>query len=528
MERRNLNNLLAVTAKQFAHRCAVLDNGRALSYQQIDLESNAVANFLRQQGIDNNARVLISMENCTEFIVIYWGVIKASCTAVLVNPHNDDDVMMDISSNASPSVIFALKHSILISSEERAKNHSVASNHYLCRFLDSPHTLHNMNDVFSCSSQPCLPMVGDQDVATIIYTSGSSGLPKGVVLTHDSMFAAIEAIAAYLPYRDDDILLCSLPLSFDYGLYQMLLIFRLGAQLVLEGNCFWPYRVLNLIENCQITVFPMLPKMIDLLVDASRDQALQFGKVKLLSFTGDKLHPHHVEKLNTLFPRAQIYAMYGLTECKRCTYIPPQYLLEKIHSVGIAIPGTELWIEDEKGNVLPPGMRGELVVKSLRNMHSYWNNSRQTDKKLKFSHKAGAICLYTGDYCSIDEDDYVYYHGRIDDLILLNNSILCLTDLERALYASLDLKEVSLLQNHTGENLYIDCFIVLQSDKNINIYTRQIQQLFFQYNLSYSLYQLDFLPRTLNGKTDKKALSQNYRKEIFMITNKCREYDVVN
>src|SRR5207245_8106011 len=190
------------------------------------------------------------------------------------------------------------------------------------------------------------------DLASLIYTSGPAGLPKGVMLTHANMVAAATSITTYLRSVPDDIILSPLPLAFDYGLYQVLMAFRVGATVVLEKQCVYPYKYIELIAKERVTGLPIVSTISAILLNLNDLEEHDFSSVRYITNTAQALPERHITRLRALMPRAHIYLMYGLTECKRVAYLPPELIDSKPASVGIPIPDTEAWIDDESGAVI--------------------------------------------------------------------------------------------------------------------------------------------------------------------------------
>ena len=187
------------------------------------------------------------------------------------------------------------------------------------------------------------------DLAMLVYTSGSTGFPKGVMMTHQNVNAAATSITTYLENTEDDIILNVLPISFDYGLYQVLMAAKVGATLVLEKSFAFAQVAFNLIRAERVTGFPIVPTIAALILQMRDLRPGEFPSLRYISNTAAALPPAHIERLQELFPTTRLYSMYGLTECKRCTYLPPSELKSRPSSVGIAIPGTEAYVVDDDG-----------------------------------------------------------------------------------------------------------------------------------------------------------------------------------
>ena len=176
----------------------------------------------------------------------------------------------------------------------------------------------------------------DIDLAMIIYTSGSTGIPKGVMMTHANIAAAAGSITSYLQNTSDDIILNVLPISFDYGLYQVLMAMKLGAALVLEKSFVFPQAIFDKLRAERVTGFPLVPTMAALILQMRDLQPGTFPDLRYITNTAAALPPAHIKRLQELFPGVRLYSMYGMTECKRCTWLPPSELSTRPGSVGIA------------------------------------------------------------------------------------------------------------------------------------------------------------------------------------------------
>jgi acyl-coenzyme A synthetase/AMP-(fatty) acid ligase len=155
--------------------------------------------------------------------------------------------------------------------------------------------------------------------------------------------------------------------------------------------------------------------------------------IRILTSTGAALAPGQIAWMRAAFPKARIFSMYGLTECKRCTYLPADDVTRKPGSVGVAIPGNEIWLVDAADRVLGPGHAGELVVAGPTVMAGYWGRPEETAQRLRPGRYDGEVVLYTGDLCRMDEDGYLYFVGRMDDIIKSRGEKVAPAEVEAAL-----------------------------------------------------------------------------------------------
>jgi len=286
----------------------------------------------------------------------------------------------------------------------------------------------------ACSPAPLPPQNTELDLACLIYTSGITGEPKGVMCDHSNVVFASGSIIEYLQNVPDDIVLNVLPLAFDYGLYQLLMTFRFGGTLVLENSFAFPATILKLIEQERVTGLPGVPTIFAMLLQMDLSP-YDLSSLRYITNTAAALPPSHILELRRKFPKVTIFSMYGLTETNRTLYLPPEWLARKPGSVGIAIPGTEVWLEDESGRRLGPGEVGELVVRGRHVMRGYWESPEATAARYRPGPVAGERLCYTGDLFSMDEDGCMYFVGRKDDIIKSRGEKVAPKEIEILLHA---------------------------------------------------------------------------------------------
>lgn len=448
-----LQGYLEQSAARLPDKVYITGGPERVTYRDADVAANRLARALIRSGVERGDRVVIVGENCVEAAIAVWGVLKASAVFVVVNPQTKEDKLRYILRDSGARALVAsgrlgpaLERAVSGAPELRAAilwgdpREPAAS----CPHLGGVPTV-TWRDALAAelpSAPPCRSI--DVDLASLIYTSGSTGEPKGVMMTHANMLAAATSITTYLGAVEDDVVLCALPLSFDYGLYQLIMAARVGARVVLERGFTFVTAVLDTMVRERVTAFPGVPTAFSLII-ALWDGRHDLSAVRYVSNTAAALPAAHIDRLRTIFPCAKIFSMYGLTECKRCTYLPPEDLDRKPGSVGIAIPNTELWIEDEEGRRCGPEQVGELVIRGATVMRGYWNKPELTAKKLVPGPIPGEVVLRTGDLCRMDADGYLYFVARMDDIIKSRGEKVAPKEVEDAIYELPGVREVAVV-----------------------------------------------------------------------------------
>jgi acyl-CoA synthetase (AMP-forming)/AMP-acid ligase II len=330
------------------------------------------------------------------------------------------------------------------------------------------------------------------------------------MLTHRNMMTACASIASYLELREDEVILNVLPLAFDYGLYQMIMAFRTGARLVLERSFAFPAQILGLVTSEKVTGFPGVPTIFATLAELKSLKDHDLSSIRYVTNTAAALPVKHILMLTELFPSARIYSMYGLTECKRCTYLPPEDLGRKPLSVGIAIPNTEMWIVDEDNGRVGPDVVGQLVIRGATVMKGYWGKPEATARKLKPGPLPGEQVLYTGDYCRMDAEGYLYFVGRGDEIIKSRGEKVAPKEVESVLVNIPGVREAAVIgvpDELLGQA--VKAFVVIEQGKAFSEkeLQRECQRRLENFMVPKHIVIVPSLPRTDTGKLSKAALS---------------------
>jgi long-chain acyl-CoA synthetase len=442
-----LHSFFETSAERQPDKTALVCEGQRYSYARIDQMADELAALMQRRGVQRGDRVAIFMDNSVETVVGILAALKAGAVFMPINPLTKQDKLAYLLNDSRASLLLA--HAALHSTFSHAlgQNRSVhtcivfgnacdmSSDERLLPYAfagDAPSDLAAHNSI-------------DQDLAAIIYTSGSTGDPKGVMLTHLNMVTATNSVSGYLGLQSDDVVLCVLPLAFDYGLYQVLMAFKLGATVVLERSFAFPVKVLEVMTRERVTVLPGVPTIFSLLMGIKTLAQHDLRALRMITNTAAALSEQHIKDLRALFPQATLFSMYGLTECKRVTYLPPEQLDIRPTSVGRGMPNEELWLVGESGQRLPNGSTGELVIRGSHVMRGYWEKPDETAKRLKPGPHPGEMVLYSGDIFRTDEEGYLYFVARKDDVIKSRGEKVSPREVENVLHGMEGVHEVAVV-----------------------------------------------------------------------------------
>jgi acyl-CoA ligase (AMP-forming) (exosortase A-associated) len=355
----------------------------------------------------------------------------------------------------------------------------------------------------------------DRDLAAILYTSGSTGAPKGVMLSHANVVAGASIVSDYLAIRESDRILAVLPFSFDAGLNQLTTAVQQGGTCVLMAFLF-AREIVAMLARERITGLAGVPSLWALLAQPSSQlHARRLPHLRYVTNTGGALPLATVARLRELLPGTAIVLMYGLTEAFRSTYLPPEELERRPTSIGKAIPNTEILVVDDRGRPCRPGEVGELVHRGPTVSLGYWGDPELTDRVLRPHPFAPAavgpaekVC-YSGDLVRMDADGFLYFIGRRDNLIKSSGFRISPTEVEAGLCRTGKVREAAVIgvpDQVLGQR--IRAFVVplegeaLDRDELLAQAARHLPR----HMVPGSVEVVPDLPRTPSGKVDYPGL----------------------
>lgn len=449
-----LNEFLEKSAEMYPDKVALICQNQRLTFGEIDNAANSLSNALVEEGIQRQDRVVVYLDNSVESVVSIFGILKARGIFVIVDPQVKSRKLEYILKDCEARVLISdtrhiMKISEAICNSPKLEKIIVTDYDKLSSINESltEKVVLSYNVILDmCSYTRAVQRGIDIDLASLIYTSGSSGNPKGVMLTHLNMVSAATSIIQYLGNTSDDIVIDTLPLAFDYGLYQVLMAFKFSGTVVLEKTFVYPQQIINQVIKEKVTGWPVVPTIIAMLIRLNDLDKYNFNHLRYITSTGQSLPPKHIKQLQQTFSGVKIYSMYGLTECKRVSYLPPEELDRRPGSVGIAMPNTEVYIVDEMGNeVTEPGINGELVVRGANVMKGYLNLPEETARALHPGLYYDEEVLYTGDLFQKDGDGFLYFQGRKDDIIKTGGHMVSPKEVENIICEKKDVIEAAVI-----------------------------------------------------------------------------------
>ena len=354
----------------------------------------------------------------------------------------------------------------------------------------------------------------DIDMAAILYTSGSTGQPKGVVLSHRNLIAGGESVSQYLRNHADDCILAALPLSFDAGFSQLTTGFTAGAHVVLV-NYLLPGDLVKLCAKHGVTGLTCVPPLwIQLAEQTWPPEATK--SMRYFANTGGRMPKATLDKLRSIFPEAEPYLMYGLTEAFRSTYLDPAEVDRRPDSIGKAIPNAEVLVVREDGSLCDPGEEGELVHRGALVAMGYWNDRERTAERFRPAPaRDPAICtaetaVFSGDLVKRDAEGFLYFVSRKDEMIKTSGYRVSPTEIEEVAYSTgmvSDAVALGVDDERLGQHIVLAASPAngrLDPDELL----AELRQRLPLYMVPKHVVVRPSLPRSPNNKFDRNALRQ--------------------
>ena len=443
-----VQDYLENSAATHPYKVALVCGDQRFTYSQLDVMANRLANTLRQDGVQRGSFVGIHLHNSLDAVVSIFAVLKAGATFVVINRNMKVEKLTSILNNCDAVALITDQRVLGQNTAAGLMEKATSLKSIVCCGWSSGSKhdrVRGYAEIQTSGSPSSLARQAiDLDLACLIYTSGTTGEPKGVMCGHSNMVFVNDAIVSYLNHRESDVVLSVLPLAFSYGLYQLLATFAVGGTLILEASFAFPTVVMERMVKERVTGFAGVPTIFSFILGMDLS-VYDLSSLRYLTSAAAALPEEHVKRLRASFPNAELVIMHGLTEVARTMYLPSDQATVRPASSGIAIPGTELWIEGEAGERLRAGEIGELVVRGRHVMRGYWKDKVLTAQRFRPGPFVGEQVCYSGDLFRMDEAGYFYFVARKDDIIKSRGEKVAPREVENAIYAIKGVQEAAVI-----------------------------------------------------------------------------------
>jgi len=520
-----LPELISFSAERNPDAPALTFAGVSLAYGELNLAIESCASGLIGLGLARGERVAIYLEKRFETVIASFGAPAAGGVFVPLNPLLKPEQVGYIMRDCNVRVLVTSPERLALLQEMLQACHDLRHVVVLDAADELP-ALAGLN-VLRWHSLLAAPATAghrviDTDVVGILYTSGSTGKPKGVVLSHRNMVAGAKSVASYLENHAADTLLAALPLSFDAGFSQLTTAFHVGARVVLL-NYLLPRDVIKAIEREKVTGLTAVPPLYIQLTQLAWPEGIT-DHLRYFANTGGRMPRETLDALRRHLPRSKPFLMYGLTEAFRSTFLPPSEVDKRPDSIGKAIPNAEILVLREDGSPCAPNEPGELVHRGALVGMGYWNDPEKTAERYKPlpvhapGREAGLvlpeIAVFSGDTVRMDEEGFLYFIGRRDEMMKTSGYRVSPTEVEEILYATKMVGECVAFgvdDDRLGQAIQVIATPPADGTLDIGALLAECKARMPAYMVPAGIeVRSGPLPRNPNGKIDRKTLSTEW------------------
>ncbi|MBI5057813.1 MAG: long-chain fatty acid--CoA ligase [Nitrospirae bacterium] len=493
-----LSALLSKRAREIPDKICLKFEKKKFTFSDTDRLVSVTSGGLRTLGLKHQDRVAILMDNCPEYIISYFAILRAGGVVVPLNTFlTPGEISYILNDSACKILIYNIR---FLSHVEKINNAIPGLKVFM--FDEIP------------VNPPVPPLVkggsdlDENEVAVFLYTSGTTGFPKGAMLSHRNLLTNAESCMKAMEVSGSDRILLFLPLfhSFSFTVCVILPIFA-GAQIILLVSVKPFSKVINSIFIDRITLFVAIPTIYNILSRKKMPFFLRFFFKFLVNIraciSGAAALP--ADTINAFEKRFSIPLIegYGLTEASPVVAVNPLRGVRKPSSVGLPVPGVEVAVVGEDGKNLPAGETGELIVRGANVMRGYYNKEKETEEVLKSG------WLYTGDMAKIDSDGYIYIVDRKKDLIIIDGMNMYPREVEEHLIQHPSVEECAMVGIPDGRGSEIPVLFIKNKDNTVineSDIRGYLKGRFARYKIPKRIIFIEEFPKTATGKIKKTEL----------------------
>lgn len=518
-----LHQLLSEAGAAGPDAVAVIDRDRSITYQELDQRASQLASLLVEMGLQRGDRVALLLEKSLESIIGIYGVLRAGGVYVPLDPAAPEARLSYIAANCGirylltgtekarlwPKLLAAgapVEAVVVLNGPGKPVGSVVGA-----RVIDS-------TSLEAQATSPSDPGTIDLDLAYILYTSGSTGDPKGVMLSHLNAMTFVQWGVAQFSVGPQDRLSNHAPLHFDLSIFDIFVAAAAGATLVLVPSqiSVFPVEVVRFIEHQGITIWYSVPSILTMMTLRGGMKGGEFPRLRELLFAGEVFATKHLRQLMALLPHVAFHNLYGPTETNVCTYyrVPllPEHQTETI-PIGKAIADVEVFAVTDDGRRAELGEVGELYVRGTTVMNGYWGDRERTDRVLVPNPLGGELrdlAYRTGDLVQQNGDQEYRFLGRRDAQIKSRGYRIELGDIEATLYANPSVVECAVVAvpDEFISNR-IKAYLTVRGSVQENDLVRFCSERIPRYMIPEIFEFRDALPKTSTGKIDRHVLSRH-------------------
>lgn len=485
-------------------RAAIRFPHSVLSYGELSANVGCLAAYLLNIGARNGDRVLLISDNSLFWVIAYLGIISAGlvCVPIAANSQPRD---LDYILDSTEARIICAQDSIAIAQGARFAERHLVTDKDVKAIAGVLSQESRLTICGTALSHQHYSAVDANDLAALVFTSGSTGQPRGVMVSHANIIANTDSIISYLSLTERDRIMAVLPFHYCYGASLLHTHLRVGGEVVADNRFMYPEVILQRMIETRCTGFAGVPSHFQILLRNSSLREKQFPDLRCVQQAGGFLAPTFIRGLKEALPNTQIFIMYGQTEATaRLSYLPPHSIETKLGSIGRGMPGVKLRVLNEQGREVGTGEVGEVVAEGANITSGYWKNPHESDAIFRDG------CLYTGDLATVDEDGYIYIVDRARDFLKIRGERVSCRQIEEVLLEFDELVEAAVIgisDEVLGEA--VKAFVVPRfrdSGELVNRLQSFYKSRLASHHLPKKLVVVPALPKNSAGKVMKTAL----------------------
>jgi long-chain acyl-CoA synthetase len=506
----NLSSQLSLSAKTYRDKPAFIFEGKETSYGELDVLINKFADGLQQLGVKKGDHLALVLGNSPYFVIALYGAMRAGATVIPVNPIYTPDEIGYILNNGDVKTIVTLD--LLLPLVEKMNPALPEVEHIIsCETPESNVDASSLsisaklksftNLIASSVSEPAPIELDEEDVAVILYTSGTTGKPKGAMLTHKNLYSNAKDVGSYLKMNNTDKVVATLPMFHVFCLTVSLNAPLISGATLLIVPRFSPAEIFKLVKTYEATVFAGVPTMYNFLLQHEAGNVEDLESLRLCISGGASMPVALLKGFEQKF-QVVVSEGYGLSEASPVTCFNPLDRPRKAGSIGTNILNVENKVVNELGEEVPSGQVGELIVKGPNVMKGYYKMPEET------AHTIRDGWLYTGDLATKDEEGYFTIVDRKKDMVIVGGYNVYPREVEEVLYNHQGVVEVAVVgvpDRNQGEA--VKCFVVLKdqslTEEGLKEYCREHLA---KYKVPSTIEFLEELPKNTTGKILRRAL----------------------
>ena len=504
-----IHEFLENSCQKYPYKVGLLHADHTFTYAQVNALSNRISHLLLAAGLQKADRVLVIMENSFENVAVYYGILKAGGVCVEIHEHSTQaEISYYIqNSGAKICILSAL-------SSERLEGLDIPITISLrTRSADPSRTFISFSELDSMPEGSLDLTINENDLAAIVYTSGSTGNPKGVMLSHRNLCTNTASIVSYLNLKDTDRIMAVLPFYYVYGKTLLNTHFLVGGSVVINNRFAFPNAVVKEMVEKEVTGFAGVPSTFAILMNRSIFPKTTIRTLRYVTQAGGAMAPTLTKRLIEHLNSIELYIMYGATEASaRLTFLPPNRLIsDKLGSIGIPIPDVQITIRDDAGKELGTNEVGNICAIGPNIMQGYWQDFEETEKALK------PWGLVTGDLGYKDDEGFIFLTGRKKEMLKIGGERVSPKEIEDTIIASGLVHEAAVIGK--PDELLSEvpaAYIVPMDEKTFDLEELKayIVEKIAGHKHPKHWCTLKLMPKNPSGKIDREALKNELLREM--------------